>query len=84
MRRGTKKFEDAKLLDLLNEDPTQTLQDLSTELNVDGFAIGKHLHPMGMVQIGSLMLIREGERLRHVWSCTRSYSENNRVFFYYK
>lgn len=45
-----KKFEDAQLQELLDDDPSQTLEVLSIELNVDRSTVGKRLHAMGMVQ----------------------------------
>lgn len=45
-----KKFEDAQLQELLDDDTSQMLEDLSIELNVDRSTVGKRLHAMGMVQ----------------------------------
>lgn len=45
-----KKFEDAQLQDLLEEDSSRTLEDFSNELNVDRSTVGKRLHALGMVQ----------------------------------
>jgi len=45
-----KKFEDEELEALLDEDPCQTLQELSESLGVDLSTVGKRLKAMGMIQ----------------------------------
>ena len=45
-----KKFEDAELQALLEEDSCLSLDRLAKELNVDRSTVGKRLHAMGMVQ----------------------------------
>jgi len=45
-----KKFEDTKLQALLNENSTQTLQELSAALNVTPMAVFKRLHAMEKIQ----------------------------------
>ncbi|EGI60973.1 Mariner Mos1 transposase, partial [Acromyrmex echinatior] len=45
-----KKFEDAELQALLEEDSCLSFDKLAKELNVDRSTIGKRLHAMGMVQ----------------------------------
>lgn len=45
-----KKFEDKELEALLNEDSSQTLQELSTSLEVDLSTVGKRLKTLGIIQ----------------------------------
>lgn len=45
-----KKFEDAELEALLNEDSTQTQQELADSLGVDRTTISKRLKALGMIQ----------------------------------
>lgn len=45
-----KKFEDAELEALLDEDPCQTEEELAETLNVDQSTVSRRLHKMGMVQ----------------------------------
>ena len=45
-----KKFEDAELQALLEEDSCLSLDRLAKELNVDRSTVGKRLHAMGMMQ----------------------------------
>lgn len=45
-----KKFEDQELQELLEEDPSQSLQELGTLLDVDASTVCRRLHAMGMVQ----------------------------------
>lgn len=45
-----KKFEDEDLVTLLDEDPCQTLRELSISLGVDFSTVGKRLKAIGMVQ----------------------------------
>lgn len=45
-----KKFEDADLQELLDENATQTQKELAIELNVDRTTIGKRLHAMGKIR----------------------------------
>lgn len=45
-----KKFADQELMDLLEEDPCQSLEDLGESLQVDRSTVGKRLHAIGMVQ----------------------------------
>ena len=50
-REGTsKKFEDAELQALLEEDSCLSLDRLAKEFNVVRSTVGKRLHAMGMVQ----------------------------------
>ena len=44
-RTNTNKFSKTQL----DEDPTRTIQDLSTVFTVDKSTIGKSLHAMGMI-----------------------------------
>ena len=53
-----KKFEDAKLQALLDENQTQTLEELSKVLNVSPMVVSKRLHAMGKIQ-------KEGKWLPH-------------------
>jgi len=45
-----KKFEGTELQALLDENSTQTLQELSAALNVTPMAVSKRLHAMGKIQ----------------------------------
>lgn len=45
-----KKFEDQDLQELLEEDPSQNLQELGTVLDVVPSTVSRRLHAMGMVQ----------------------------------
>lgn len=45
-----KKFEDAELEGLLNEDSSQTQEELATALNVDQSTVSKRLKALGMIQ----------------------------------
>lgn len=45
-----KKFNDEQLQALLDEDPSQTLKELSQVLNVNQSTVGKRLKAMGMAQ----------------------------------
>ncbi|GJQ64972.1 hypothetical protein Trydic_g7137 [Trypoxylus dichotomus] len=45
-----KTFEDAELEALLDEDPCQAQQELSSALGVTNQAISKRLHALGMLQ----------------------------------
>jgi len=53
-----KKFEDTDLQALLDENSTQTLQELSAALNVTSMAVSKRLRAMGKIQ-------KEGKWLPH-------------------
>lgn len=45
-----KKFEDAQLQALLDENPAQTLKELAQQLEVDTSTISRRLHAMGKIQ----------------------------------
>jgi len=45
-----KKFEDEELEELVDQDPCQTLQELSESLNVDKSTVSRRLHSIGLVQ----------------------------------
>lgn len=45
-----KSFTDQELMDLLEEDPRLTLEELGESLQVDRSTVGKRLHAIGMVQ----------------------------------
>ena len=48
--KGPKKFEDAELQALLDEDSTQTLKSLAKALGVDHGIISRRLHAIGKIQ----------------------------------
>lgn len=45
-----KKFEDKELEELLEENSSQTLEELSSSLGVDLSTVGKHLKALGMIR----------------------------------
>ena len=45
-----KKFDDEELQELLNENPAQTLKELSVALGVDKSTISRRLHALGKIQ----------------------------------
>ena len=82
-----KKFEDAQLIELLDEDACQTLDDLSKELDVDRSTVGERLHKLGMVQKASNWVphqLKERDIERRLMTCEMLLERQKRKGFLHR
>ncbi len=73
-----KKFEDAQLEALLDEDPCQTQKELAMALNVNQATISRHLHAMGKIRkLGKWVphQLNENQLRARIEACTKHLKE---------
>lgn len=82
-----RKFEDAELQALLDEDSAQTLQELAEELNVDKSTVSDRLHAMGKIQKEGKWVPHELSKLaiqNRLTICTSLLSRHKKKQFLYQ
>jgi len=79
-----KKFEDAELQTLLDENSCRTQQELASVLNVDQTTIGKRLHAMGKIRkLGKWVphQLNENQRNARITACRKHLAEHKKHSF---